>query len=125
MNKAQIELGQSIGYLLVGIANIDKHISEEEIKTIHLIVNENWTFFDSEYPNEFRDYIISGVNTNPLSPQESLHHFQECMLKYKRLINLKLKETILESCQLVANTTNRLNKSELIYLSQLEKILKG
>lgn len=125
MNKAQIELGQSIGYLLVGMANVDKHASDEEIKAIHLIVNENWTFFDSEYPNEFRDYIISGVNASPLSPQESIHHFQKCTLKYKEIINLKLKETILESCQMVANTTNRLNKSELIYLSQLEKILKG
>lgn len=124
MNEVQREIAKSIGNLLSAIAQVDHNVTEEEVKSIHLIVNENWMFFAKDSPSDFKDYIISGINSNSFSSEEAFEHFTTVYRQNKQYFGERLKDVILKSCQMVANTTNRLNKSELVFLSRLEKLLK-
>lgn len=125
------QVAKAIGYLVYAVASADKYVSPEEKKVVHDVINENWKkLADKEDPFgvralDFIDKMVSVLEEKHVDSEEALQLFEEVYLSNKESFDSELKWFILEVCIQTGSAFNRLNKSELVLLSRIEKILRS
>lgn len=125
------QVAKAIGYLVYAVASADKHVSPEEKKVIHDLVNEHWkTLADKDdpfgaYALDFIDKIVGVLENEHMESEKAFKYFKEVYAEHKPLFSTELKQFVIELCIKTGNSFNRMNKSELVLLSRIEQFLKG
>ena len=128
-NETMVELYQILGRVFFAMAQADKVIRPEEIETLKKIVKDDWLHVDETF-DEFAsdsayqieivfDYLVE----NELDAGDVLYQLTEFKRIHTHLFNPQLKDLILKSAHKIASSFARRNKSELVFLSQLQLIL--
>lgn len=120
-----------IGYAVYSIAVADKKVLPEEKQIIHDWVNENWKLLsDKEDPfgvraMDFIDKMMVVLEEKHMKSDEAFAIFTEEFTVHKKEFTKEIKAFMMELCIKTANVFYRMNKSELILLSRIEKVIKG
>ncbi len=128
-NETMVELYQILGRIFFAMAQADKVIRPEEIDALKKIVKEDWLHVDETF-DEFAsdsayqieivfDYLVD----NEMDAGDVLYQLTEFKRINTHLFNPQLKDLILKSANKIASSFARRNKSELVFLSQLQLIL--
>lgn len=123
-------VAKAIGYVVYAVASADNHVSPEEKKTIHEIINEHWTILsDSEDPFgaralDFIDKMVLVLEEKHIDSEFAFDQFKEVYEVYKPEFTTDLRKFILDVCIKTGSAFNRMNKSELVLLSRIEQLLK-
>lgn len=123
-------VAKAIGYLVYAVASADKHVSEEEKKAVHDIVNERWQVLaDQEDPFgvralDFIDKMMLVLDEKHLSSEDAFELFKEEFMTNGELFTTEIKDFIIDVCIKTGASFNLMNKSELVLISRVEKLLR-
>lgn len=115
------------GYAVYAVAYADKSIEQEERDAIHLFLNENWMeLADSSDPFgvksiEFIEQMMDAFVSDKLNSELAFERFKEQFDSLQNLLSSNQQKFILNLCIKVGNAFNRMNKSELVLLSRIER----
>jgi len=124
------QVAKAIGFLVYAVASADKHITFEEKKVVHDIVNENWQLLaDEEDPFgvralDFIDKMFDVLETKEIRSEEAFSYFKEVYAENRDKFSSELVHFIIHICIKTGSAFNRMNKSELVLLSRIENLLK-
>ncbi len=125
------QVAKAIGYLIYAVASADNHVSPEEKRIVHEVINEQWKILaDEEDPFgaralDFIDKIIVAMDEKQVESSMALELFKGIYTEKKELFTPELKQFILAICIKTGSAFNRMNKSELVLLSRIELLLKN
>ena len=117
------------GYAVYAVAYADKSIEQEERAAIHLFLNENWMeLADSSDPFgvksiEFIEQMMDAFVSDKLNSELAFERFKELFDSIQNLLSSNQQKFILNLCIKVGNAFNRMNKSELVLLSRIERMI--
>ena len=124
------KVAEAIGYVLYAVASADKRISPEEKQVIELYLRNNQkTLMNLEDPTgtksveiilEKMDFLLH----QKMKSEMAFQLFSELYQADKKLFSAEIKQLISDICIKAAVAVNRMNKSELVVLSQIELLLK-
>lgn len=123
------ELLHSLSYLFYAVAHADRHVEDEERIKIHQVVNENWQLFVAKgdpfgvHAMDLIDKMVRELRDEDFDNEKALEQFKMVFEKHPEFFTPQMKEFILEVCIRTANTFNQMNKSELVLLSRIERML--
>ena len=117
------------GYAVYAVAYADKSIEQEERAAIHLFLNENWMeLADSSDPFgvksiEFIEQMMDTLVSDKLNSELAYERFKELFDSLQNLLSSNQQKFMLNLCIKVGNAFNRMNKSELVLLSRIERTI--
>ena len=117
------------GYAVYAVAYADKSIEQEERDAIHLFLNENWMeLADSSDPFgvksiEFIEQMMDALVSDKLNSELAYERFKELFDSLQNLLSSNQQKFMLNLCIKVGNAFNRMNKSELVLLSRIERTI--
>lgn len=117
------------GYAVYAVAYADKSIEQEESAAIHLFLNENWMeLADSSDPFgvksiEFIEQMMDALVSDKLNSELAYERFKELFDSLQNLLSSNQQKFMLNLCVKVGNAFNRMNKSELVLLSRIERTI--
>ncbi len=117
------------GYAVYAVAYADKSIEQEERAAIHLFLNENWMeLADSSDPFgvksiEFIEQMMDTLVSDKLNSELAYERFKELFDSLQNLLSSNQQKFMLNLCVKVGNAFNRMNKSELVLLSRIERTI--
>lgn len=124
------KVAEAIGYVLYAVASADKRISPEEKQVIELYLckNQNMLVHPEDLAGaksveiilEKMDFLLH----QKMKSEMAFQLFSERYQADKKLFSAEIKQLILDLCIKAAVAVNRMNKSELVVLSQIELLLK-
>lgn len=120
-----------IGYAVFSVLKADRKITDIEKQTVHDFVNENWKLLaDQEDPFgvralDFIDKMMVVLDDKHLTSEDAFVLFKEEFKEYQSSFTPEIKTFIVDLCIKAGNSFNRMNKSELVILSRIEKVVKG
>jgi ABC-type Zn uptake system ZnuABC Zn-binding protein ZnuA len=124
------KVAEAIGYVLYAVASADKRISPEEKQVIEQYLRENQkklVRLEDPTGKKSVEIILKKIDFLLLEKMKSEMAFQlfsERYQTYKKLFSAEIKQLIIDLCIKAAVAVNRMNKSELVVLSQIELLLK-
>jgi hypothetical protein len=124
------KVAEAIGYVLYAVASADKRISLEEKQVIELYLRENQKMLvHLEDPTGTKsvEIILKKMDFLLHEKMKSEMAFQAFSERYqadKKLFSPEIIQLIMDLCIKAAVAVNRMNKSELVVLSQIELLLK-
>lgn len=117
------------GYAVYAVAYADKSIEQEERDAIHLFLNENWIeLADSSdvfgvKSIEFIEQMIDALASDKLNSESAFERFKDQFDSLSNILSVNQQKFILNFCIKVGNAFNRMNKSELVLLSRIERTI--
>ena len=124
------KVAEAIGYVLYAVTSADKRISSEEKQVIelHLCKNQNMLVHPEDLAGaksveiilEKMDFLLH----QKMKSEMAFQLFSERYQADKKLFSAEIKQLIIDICIKAAVAVNRMNKSELVVLSQIELLLK-
>lgn len=117
------------GYAVYAVAYADKSIEQEERAAIHLFLNENWMeLADSSDPFgvksiEFIEQMMDTLVSDKLNSELAYERFKELFDSLQNLLSGNQQKFMLNLCIKVGSAFNRMNKSELVLLSRIERTI--
>lgn len=117
------------GYAVYAVAYADKSIEQEERAAIHLFLNENWMeLADSSDPFgvksiEFIEQMMDALVSDKLNSELAYERFKELFDSLQNLLSSNQQKFMINLCIKVGNAFNRMNKSELVLLSRIERTI--
>jgi len=124
-----LEFARCCGYAVYAVAFSDKKIESIELQALHRFLNEQWLVLveDSDpfgaNAIECIEKMVESLASDMLEANEAINRFSAAYNELKTTLTVDQKQFIINCCIHVAGAFNRLNKSELIYLSRIEQIL--
>ena len=124
------KVAEAIGYVLYAVASADKRISPEEKQVIEQYLRENQkklVRLEDPTGKKSVEIILKKIDFLLLEKMKSEMAFQAFSERYqadKKLFSAEIKQLIIDLCINSAVAVNRMNKSELVVLSQIELLLK-
>ncbi len=123
------ELLHSLSYLFYAVAHADRHVEDQERLKIHQVVNENWQLLVAKgdpfavHAMDLIDKMVIELRDEDFDNEKALDQFRITLERNPEFFTDEMKQFILEVCIRTANTFNQMNKSELVLLSRIERIL--
>ena len=124
------KVAEAIGYVLYAVASADKRIYPEEKQVIELYLckNQNMLVHPEDLAGaksveiilEKMDFLLH----QKMKSEMAFQLFSERYKADKKFFSAEIKQLILDLCIKAAVAVNRMNKSELVVLSQIELLLK-
>lgn len=125
------EILHALSYLFYAVAHADRHVEKSEKLKIHQVVNENWQLLAAKgdpfgiKATELIDKMIVELEEEDFDNEKALEQFIHVFKTHPEFFTPEMKEFTLEVCIRTANTFNQMNKSELVLLSRIERIIYG
>ena len=123
-------VARALGYLVYAVASSDKHVSDEEKKVVHDMLNREWTVLsDREDPFGVRamdliDKMIIQMDDLHIHSVDAFTEFQKIFDSNREQFTPEIRKFMIEICISTGSAFNRMNKSELVLLSRIEQLLK-
>lgn len=115
---------RNIAYLFYAVSMADRNMAEDEKKTIVKAVKEQWSINENGF--ESGELIYETIRTlikKKESSEDSFEEFRKYVLSNKGLFTKKINYSLLETSHKICNIMNGKNKSELILLTKIHKLL--
>jgi len=120
---------EKLGYLFYGIAMADNDLRPREVETLKQLVQKVWVPLEHS-TDEFGtdaahyiyisfDYLKDGFTT----AREAYEEFAAYYQVHRAVFSDKLKAMIVQTATAIADAYRGVNKSELLYLEELEQLL--
>ena len=125
------EMLHALSYLFYAVAHADRHVDTSERLKIHQVVNENWQLLAAKgdpfgvKAMEMIDRMVTELTEDDYDTEKAFERFKKVFEEHPEFFTPEIKEFVLEVCIRTANTFNQLNKSELVILSRIERLLYG
>lgn len=129
-NEVIVTFYQVLGRVFYAAAQADKEVRLEEVEAMKQIVNEEWlnledTFdeFNSDSAHQIEivfDYLLS----NDEVIENAIDELKEFKKIHSSLFSDQINRLILITANRIASAFAQKNKSELVFLSQLQLVLK-
>lgn len=123
------EFARCCGYAVYAVAYADRSIDPEEKKALHQFLNENWIdIADTTDPfgvksMEFVEQMVEALASDKMDVEVAFDRFKESFHSWNDRFSNEHQKFILDLCIKVGSSYNRLNKSELIMLSRIERFM--
>jgi hypothetical protein len=123
-------VAKALGYLVYAVASSDKHVSDEEKKVVHDMLNREWKVLsDREDPFGVRamdliDKMIIQMDDLDIHSVDAFTEFQKIFDSNREQFTPEIRKFMIEICISTGTAFNRMNKSELVLLSRIEQLLK-
>lgn len=124
------KVAEAIGYVVYAVASADMRVSDEEKQVVEQYLHKNLKILvHSEDPTgtksveiilEKMDFLLH----QKMKSEMAFQLFSERYKADKKFFSAEIKQLILDLCIKAAVAVNRMNKSELVVLSQIELLLK-
>jgi hypothetical protein len=124
------KVAEAIGYVVYAVASADMRVSDEEKQVIEQYLHKNLKILvHPEDPTgtksveiilEKMDFLLH----QKMKSEMAFQLFSERYKADKKFFSAEIKQLILDLCIKAAVAVNRMNKSELVVLSQIELLLK-
>lgn len=124
------KVAEAIGYVLYAVASADKRVFEEEKQVVELYLRENLkSLARQEDPSGTKsvEIILKKMEFllhEKMKSEKAFQIFSELYIADKKLFSAEIKQLIMDLCIKSAVAVNRMNKSELVILSQIELLMK-
>ena len=124
------KVAEAIGYVVYAVASADKRVSDEEKQVIEQYLRENLKMLvHPEDPTGTKSVEIilkkmDFLHQEKMKSEKAFEGFSERYKADKKLFSVEIKQLIMDLCIKAAVAVNRMNKSELVVLSQIELLLK-
>lgn len=131
MENSKDKLHYHIGRLFYAIAVADKKIHKKEIETLKNMVLEGWRpesiDMEGSNPKSTKEILVafSEMQKNEAESEACYNVFREFYLENKSLFPIALRKLIWDSAQAIAMSYSNKNKSELVILAKLRKLLQS
>lgn len=128
-NRTSRTFYQQLAKLFYAIAATDGSIRQEEVEELKKIVKNEWSAIDTsfdEYGTDFVYYILitfDWLQENNWDSKQVISEFKTYKKNNEYLFTTPANRLIFKTCSAIASAFARRNKSELVFLSQLEMIL--
>jgi hypothetical protein len=124
------KVAEAIGYVVYAVASADTRVSDEEKQVVEQYLRENQKMLvHLEDPTGTKSVEIilkkmDFLHQEKMKSEKAFQIFSERYIADKKLFSAEIKQLILDLCIKAAVAVNRMNKSELVVLSQIELLLK-
>ena len=124
------QVAKAIGYLVYSVACSDGKVEEAERQAVHSSIDENWKLLaDQEDPFgaralDFIDKMMTYLEEKGIDSEFAFEQFIGIYQENREKFTPVLKQFMINVCIHTGSSFNRMNKSELVLLSRIEKILK-
>lgn len=129
-NKTILRFYQLLGKIFYAAAAVDKLVRKEElealrnsVKTLWLALDETFDEFETDSAYQI-EIVFDWLNDKHPDPGKAIHSLQVFKEKYPELFNEKVKAMIMKTASAISSAFAAKNKSELIFLSRLERALE-
>jgi hypothetical protein len=129
-NKTILKFYQLLGKLFYAAAAIDKTVRREELEALRKSVKTEWLNLDESF-DEFEtdsayqiEIVFDWLNDKHPDPGKAIHSLQIFRQKYPDLFTEKVKAMIMKTASAISSSFAAKNKSELVFLSRLERALE-
>ena len=129
--KPQLVFYQKMGELFYAIAAADNVVREAEYNALKKVVSEKWKDLD-DYEDPFHtdaayqiEVVFDWFDYEQLDANDCFDSFAEYKNENQKLFTEERKKLIWETSNAIAGAFAGKNKSELIMLAKLKKILKN
>ncbi|CAL2095645.1 conserved protein of unknown function [Tenacibaculum sp. 190130A14a] len=115
----------AITHLFYSFSMIDKTITIQEKKEIVWAIKEEWATNEYGFNSEELIYetMRNLINGN-LSAEKAYDFFKSFFLTNNSFFNNEVNIELLDTCYKICNANNSKNKSELILLAKLQKLIE-
>jgi hypothetical protein len=123
------KLYEAVGYLFHSIAFADKKITIPETNALTNAVKEKWVSIEEgrdAFGTDEAHYITISFDflaESEMPVDESWYYFENYYKENKEKFTPELKDVIYSTASSIASATASVNKSELIMLSHLKRLL--
>ncbi|MAP80801.1 MAG: hypothetical protein CL526_06900 [Aequorivita sp.] len=128
-NKPQLLFYQKMGELFYAIAAADKVVHKEEYKTLKKLVLEKWKNLD-DYEDPFHtdaayqiEVVFDWFDYEQLDANDCFEDFVDYKKENNKYFTEERKKLIWQTANAIASSFAGKNKSELIMLAKLKKVL--
>lgn len=129
-DKSHVELYRLLGRLFFATAQADKIVHQKEIDKFKSLVKEKWLDFEHSV-DEFGtdaahqiEIVFYYLTENESNNDEILNDLKMFKDKHESLFTKELIDLILSTTNAIASSSSFFNKSELVFLSQLQLMLR-
>jgi hypothetical protein len=129
-NKTILKFYQLLGKIFYAAAAVDKLVRKEELEALRKSVKTHWIALDETF-DEFEtdsayqiEIVFDWLNDKHPDPGKAIHSLQVFKEKYPELFTEKVKAMIMNTASAISSSFAAKNKSELIFLSRLERALE-
>ena len=128
-NRTIMRFYQLLGKIFYAAAAIDKIVRKEEMEELRKSVESQWlsldhTFDEFETDSAYQiEIVFDWLNDKHPDPGKAIHSLQLFKKKYPDLFNERMKGMILETASAITSSYSAKNKSELVFMSRLERAL--
>ncbi|MRT16157.1 hypothetical protein F3C99_04220 [Vitellibacter sp. q18] len=130
LEKPQLLFYQKMGELFYAIAAADKEVKKAEYDTLKQLVSDKWKNLD-HYEDPFHtdaayqiEIVFDWFDYEQLDAGDCFDSFAEYKKDNPRLFTPERKKLIWETANAIAGAFAGKNKSELVMLAKLQKILQ-
>ncbi|SNR15790.1 hypothetical protein [Tenacibaculum jejuense] len=116
---------RAISNLFYSFSMIDKTMSVQEKKEIVWAVKQEWA--TNEYGFDSEELIYETMRSlikEKQNADQAFEKFKVFFIANKELFSKDVKQELLEACHKICNADHGKNKSELILLTKLHKLIK-
>jgi len=128
-NKTILRFYQLLGKIFYAAAAVDKTVRKEEMTALRESVKAHWLAFDDTF-DEFEtdsayqiEIVFDWLTDKNPDPGKAIHSLLVFKEKYPDLFTEKVKGMIMKTASAISYSFAAKNKSELIFLSRLERAL--
>ena len=129
-NKTILRFYQLLGKIFYAASAVDKLIRKEELEALRNSVKKQWLAFDETF-DEFEtdsayqiEIVFDWLSDKHPDPGKAIHSLQIFKEKYPELFSEKVKAMIMQTASSISSSFAGKNKSELVFLSRLERALE-
>lgn len=130
-NRTSRGFYQQLAKLFYAVAATDGKVRPEEIEELKKIVKNEWLAIDNsfdEYGTDLVYYILitfDWLHENNWDIKQSIPEFKIYKKNHEELFTAAVNQLIFKTSSVIASAFAQRNKSELVFLSQLEVILNN
>ncbi|WP_442266512.1 hypothetical protein ACSIGC_02025 [Tenacibaculum sp. ZS6-P6] len=115
----------AISNLFYSFSMIDNTMSVKEKKEIIWAVKEEWATNEYGFDSEELIYeTIRNLIKNKVLAEKAFDHFKTYFIANEKLFYKEINHELLEDCHKICNADHGKNKSELILLTKLHKLVQ-
>ncbi|WP_281979722.1 hypothetical protein [Tenacibaculum mesophilum] len=118
------EFYKCIANLFYAVSMADKNMTVEEKRSIVKRVEINWSTSENKSDSELIYETIRGLIKEKITSEEAYENFKAYYLAHKKEFSKKVIHDLLAASHEISDAYAGKNKSELIILAKLHKLLK-
>jgi hypothetical protein len=129
-DKLKVRFYQHLGELFYAIAMADDHVRPQEETQLQQLIDKEWRAIE-QGEDEFHtnavyqmETVFENLNESFVDAETAFEDFKFFKMEHEHLFTPAITKLILKTANAIADSFNGKNKSELIFLGKLDRLMK-